>query len=165
MKTENQKLELWIALHITKTLRRLTDAEYAAVVTECEEVNKEPHPNLMLTQPYRYEGMLPKYTSDIVTAMQVLEICRLHTEQLYHDEQYFSVRIDFDADESVIYLLNQKYMECSHQTYFGGITELPEAICQFAKKLLKNVRVAESADAPHKPCGTGDSQQSEASTK
>lgn len=146
MKTENQKLELWIALHVTKTLRRLTDAEYAAVVAECEEANKEPHPNLMLTQPYRYEGMLPKYTSDITAAMQVLEICRLHTEQLYHDEQYFSVRVDLQSDESAIYLLNQKYMETKHTVYFGGIDELPEAICQFAKRLLENVRVAESAN-------------------
>ena len=146
MNTEQKKLNAWIALNVTKTLRRLSDAEYAAVVAWCEVANEEPHPNMSLTQPYRYEGMLPKYTSDIAAASQVLEICRKHTEQLYHDEQYFSVRIDLEADESVIYLLNQKYMECSHQTYFGGIDELPEAICQFAEKLLKNVRVAEPAN-------------------
>ena len=64
MDFELLKMDQWIALNVTKTLRRLSDAEYAAVLSWCEEANEEPHPNLCLTQPYRYEQRLPKYTTD-----------------------------------------------------------------------------------------------------
>lgn len=72
---EMWELDVWIALNVTKTLRRLSDSEYAAVVAMCDEANKEPHPNLMLTQPYRHEGRCAKCTADSADALEVLKVC------------------------------------------------------------------------------------------
>jgi len=135
--SENQKLNFWIALNVTKTLRRISDEEFAEVEACCREANEEPHPNLQLTQPWRFVGCCPNYTTNADSAMQVLEICRKHTEKLAHDEQCFSVRIDIDAGGCYISLLDQKYMTNKHGTYFEDVTELPLAICQFAKKLFE----------------------------
>lgn len=69
------KLDRWLALNVTHTLRPLSNAEYAEVVAECEEANRDPHPNLLLTQPYRFVGECPKYTTDPAAALGLLKLC------------------------------------------------------------------------------------------
>ena len=80
---EIKKFNLWICLNVTSKLRRLSDEEYAEVVKWSEEANEEPHPNMSLTQPYRYEGDFIDYTQPaahdelVGKIMEKLNLCSM----------------------------------------------------------------------------------------
>jgi hypothetical protein len=118
------ELECWISLNVTKTLRRLSDAEYAEVVKECEDVNLEPHPNLELTQPSRFVGVLSRYT-DPADAMEVLKKC-MNRERIAIENENGVVKVgQWNSDQ-------EKF-----SPFLTGYAETLElALFQFAKKLF-----------------------------
>jgi hypothetical protein len=95
---EMRELDIWISLNVTKTLRRLSDAEYAEVVKDCEGVNLEPHPNLELTQPSRFEGILSKHT-DPADVVEVLKACLSISVEEIHLWQGHSGRFYIESDK------------------------------------------------------------------
>ena len=149
MDTEHQKLNAWIALNVTKTLRRLSDAEYAEVVAICEEANKEPHPNLSLTQPYRHEGHLPKYTTDAASAMVVLEYCMKHLDRLTGRTD-FQIVVLYDEGNPEPYCVTTDSTkdadDSTHVENCASAETMELAICRFCKNLHTGKRVAESAN-------------------
>jgi hypothetical protein len=148
MDTEHQKLNAWIALNVTKTLRRISDAEYAVVVALCEEANKEPHPNLMLTQPYRHEGHMPKYTTDATAAMVVLEYCMKHLDRLTGRTD-FQIVVLYDEGNDVPYCIvtNSSHAEDDniHVKNCATAETMELAICRFCKNLHTRNRVGEAS--------------------
>ena len=118
---ELRELDAWIALNVTKTLRKLSDEEYAAIVAWCEEANKDPHPNLELTTPRRYEGSCLKYTSDPAAAMEVLEKCAKQVGNV----------IEIFGNNKDGWVVSGK-----NDAWESDADTLPLAICLFAKKLF-----------------------------
>jgi hypothetical protein len=151
MDTEHQKLNAWIALNVTKTVRRLSDAEYAEVVAICEEANKEPHPNLLLTQPYRHVGHVPKYTTDAAAAMCVLEYCMKHLDRLTGRTD-FQIVVLYDAGSNRPYVVTTDSTkdddDNKHIENIASAATMEMAICRFCKNLHTGKRVAESANDP-----------------
>jgi len=138
MDTEHQRLNTWIALNITKTVRRLSDAEYAEVVAMCEEANKEPHPNLMLTQPHRHEGHVPKYTTDAAASMVVLEYCMKNIDRLTGRTDFqIVVLYDKGSDEPYCIVTDSSKGEDdgTHVKNCASAETMELAICRFCKKL------------------------------
>lgn len=134
------ELESWISLHITKTLRKLSDAEYAAVVEECREINKHPHPNLMLTQPYRFEGTTPKYTRDPADAMQVLEYCMKNLDHLTGHTD-FQIVVLYDEGSAEPYCVTTDSSndadDSAHVANCAAAATMELAICRFAKNICQ----------------------------
>ena len=162
MNTEQKKLNAWIALNVTRTLRRLTDAEYAAVVTWCEEANEYPHPNLSLTQPYRYEGMLPQDASDPAAAMQVLKICMEQLDILTgRTDWQIVVLFDEGSDKPYVVTTDSSHDsdDDAHVRNCASAETMELAICRFCKNLHARKRVAEPSNAPLEPSGANDNRK------
>ena len=149
MTEEHKKLNTWIALNVTKTLRRLSAEEYDAVVAMCDEANEEPHPNLELTTPWRFVGCCPNYSTNAASAMQVLEHCMKHLARLtgradfqivvLHDEgspEPYCVTTDSTKDSD----------DSKHVENCASAETMELAICRFCKNLHTGNRVAESAN-------------------
>ena len=151
MKSELHKLDLWLALNVTKTLRRLSDAEYAAVVAMCDEANKEPHPNLELTTPWRYEGARQKYTTDPAAAMQVLKYCMVHLGRLTGRTDFQIVVLHDEGSANpwcVITESTDSDDDTTHTDNCASAETMELAICRFARNLHAAERVAEPANDP-----------------
>ena len=136
--TEEQKLNVWIALNVTKTLRRLTDAEFAEVVKQMEDVNSEPHPNLSLTTPWRYVGCCPNYTTEAAHAMKVLEYCMEHLNRLTGRTDFQIVTLyDEGSVEPFCVVTDSTHDEDdgTHQKNCAAAGTFELAICRFAKNL------------------------------
>jgi len=149
MNSELHKLDLWLALNVTKTLRRLSDAEYAAVVAMCDEANKEPHPNLELTTPWRYEGARPKYTTDPASAMQVLKHCMVHLD-LLTGRTDFQIVVLYDEGSTMPWCVltdsTDSDDDITHTDNCASAETMELAICRFARNLHAAGRVAEPAN-------------------
>ena len=147
--SDNLKLDHWIALNVTKTMRRLTDDEYAVVVAMCEEANKEPHPNLELTTPYRFEGARPKYTTDPAAAMQVLKHCMVHLDRLTGSTE-FQIVVLYDEGSlkpwCVVTDSAHDRDDSAHVNNCATAETMELAICRFAKNLHAGACVAEPAN-------------------
>jgi len=150
MDTEHQKLNAWIALNVTRTLRRISDAEYAVVCAICEEANKEPHPNLMLTLPYRHEGHCPKYTTDSVAAMVVLEYCMKNLDRLTGRTNFQIVVLYDEGNKAPFCVMTDSRNaddDSIHVENCASAETMELAICRFCKNLHTGKGVAESANA------------------
>jgi predicted metallo-beta-lactamase superfamily hydrolase len=146
---KNQKLNVWIALNVTKTLRRITDEEYAEVLAWANEANEEPHPNMSLTQPYRFVGCCPNYTTNAASAMQVLEHCMKNLDQLTGRTDFqIVVLYDTGNDKPFCVVTNSAHDkdDSTHVRNCAAAETMELAICLFAEKLHKNRRVAEPAN-------------------
>lgn len=148
--TEQKTLNAWIALNVTKTLRRLSDAEYAEVVAMCDEVNEEPHPNLELTTPWRFVGSCPNYTTNGAAAMQVLAHCMKHLDRLTGRTD-FQIVVLYDEGSLEPYCVMTDSVkdedDSTHVKNCAHAETMELAICQFCKNIHTGKRVAESANA------------------
>jgi hypothetical protein len=151
MTPEHDKLDTWLALNVTKTLRRLSDAEYAAVVAWSEEANKEPHPNLEMTMPWRYEGTRPKYTTDPAAAMQVLKHCMMHLDRLTGRTGFQIVVLYDEGSENpwcVVTDGGDDDDDMTHTDNLASAQTMELAISRFARNLHAQIRVSDRARQP-----------------
>lgn len=105
-----ERINQLIAEHIGE-YKRLTDEEFSEEVKRCEEINKEPHPHLMLTQPHRGVGTIRDFYNDL-NAMHEAEMTLFETEdgwneyarRLHHAMAQESIKafIDFQKRDSII---------------------------------------------------------------
>lgn len=145
---EARELEQWLAVHVTKTLRVRSESEYQAEVKLCAAVNKNPHPNLMLTQPSRFAGHVPRYTTDRAAAMIVFDLCVQHLARLTGRTDFQIVTLyDHGNIEPYIVTTDSTYEEddSAHVENCATGETLAIAFCRFAQILFsKN----EKADLP-----------------
>lgn len=136
--TPHRKIDTWIALNVTKTLRRLTDDEYAALKAECDEINAQPHPNLELTQPYRYDGHCPRYSTERGTALELLEFVTQHLDRLTARTD-FQIVVHYDEGSltpwTVVTDSTKDEDDETHRSNCAAEHSLPLAIAVFSVNL------------------------------
>lgn len=138
-----RNLDYWIAINVTKTLRRLSEEEIAAVVAYCEEANKQPHPHLELTTPWCYEGSVPKYSTDYGDALKLLAHCTQHLDEVTQRTD-FQIAITYDAGSSTPWVVTTDSVDASGDRFHADVCAsgetMPLAIARFASNLYRKCK-------------------------